>query len=60
MPLADLVGTQFPKKSRNWFHPSKPHLLALESPTEQDVDLGYKVFAIQVCGDWSFSEMVAR
>jgi hypothetical protein len=39
---------QFPKKSRNWFHASKPHLLALESPTEPEVDLGYKVFAIQV------------
>ena len=33
-------GAYFPKRSRNWFNPARPNLLAIENPDDDKLDVG--------------------
>jgi non-canonical poly(A) RNA polymerase PAPD5/7 len=33
-------GSYFPKRSRNWFNPARPNLLAIENPDDDKLDVG--------------------
>ena len=49
-------GSFFEKKSKGWFNPGRPELLALENPMYTDVDVGKNSFSIaKVKGAFSYA-----